>query len=295
MTVMNPIPEYPLSPARVEELRPVLERLYTEFHRTDFLESDPVSFAHEFDDPADREVAALIAAAFAFGNVTSIKTTVRQILKPLRPHPAQAIAAREPGDWARAYPKFVYRWVRPRDLRHFLAWTGGALREYGSLGALWQQLDDPNEETVLPTLQDWIDALTAMPTGNLRPRRRTLHRAGSRPRPLPSGAHLLLTPPDKKSACKRMNMFLRWVARPADGIDLGLWSHVSPARLVMPVDTHVLKAARVLGLTQRPTADLRTALEITRALRQIDPADPVRFDFALVRPGILRLEREMKS
>ncbi len=274
--------------ARQKALRALLDDLYAEYHDPALLGTDPLGVVHTFDDPADREVVALIAASFAFGNVKAIQGAVDTVLRPLRPHPARALAAREPKDWARLYRGFVYRWVRAEDLRLYLAWIGGALRTHGSLGAMWQSLDEPNESTILPTLQRWIEALTEQKITGLRTRKRTLARRDAPPSPLPSGAHLLLTPPAKKSGCKRMNLFLRWVCRPNDGIDLGLWN-VAPSRLIMPVDTHVLAVAELLKLTTRKTADLRTAVEITDALRAIAPDDPTRYDFSMTRPGIMRL------
>lgn len=274
---------------RVAALRTVLDGLHAEFHHPRFLETDPLAFAHRYDDPADREVVALVAASFAFGNVVAIRATLERILAPLGEHPARTLAEREPREWSRAWSGFVYRWVRAEDLRVYAAWIGAALRAHGTLGAMWASLDDPRNATVLPTLQRWVEAMTEMPTGRLRPRQRWLRRADAEPSPLPSGAHLLLTAPEGKSSCKRMALFLRWVCRPADGIDLGLWP-VAPARLVMPVDTHVMQAAQLLGLTRRAVADLRTAVEITDALRAVCADDPVKYDFALTRPGIMRLK-----
>jgi uncharacterized protein (TIGR02757 family) len=275
-------------PLPAATLRTLLEALHAEYHRPQWLDSDPLGIVRTYDEPADREVVALIAASFAFGNVKAIRSALTAILAPLGQHPAAAIADRQPADWSRQYPAFLYRWVRAQDLRLYLCWLGETLRRHQSLGNLWCALDQPAEPTTLPTLARWIEAITDMPTGRLRPRRRQLRRATGECSLLPSGAHLLLTSPAGRSGCKRMNLFLRWVCRPDDGIDLGLWP-VSPARLVIPVDTHVLQAARLLGLTRRTTADLRTALEITEALRAVAPNDPTRFDFALVRPGILRL------
>jgi len=271
---------------RTAELTAILESAYKQYHRPEYLHTDPLSVARRYEDRSDREVVALIAASFAFGNVVSINKTLDVILQPLGVHPASALAEWEPSRLARHFRGFVYRWVRAADLRIYLAWIGHALRENGSLGALWESLNDPSEETILPCLSRWVEALTTAECASLSRRKRWLHRARGPPSSLPSGAHLLLTSPDGKSSCKRMCLYLRWVCRPDDGIDLGLW-HVAPARLIMPVDTHVMKLATRLSLTQRKVADLRTALEITHALRAIVPLDPTRFDFAMARVGML--------
>jgi uncharacterized protein (TIGR02757 family) len=264
----------------------ILQSAYEQYHRPEYLHTDPLAVVRRYQDKADREVVALIAASFAFGNVVTINKSLEVILQPLGPHPARTLAEWEPSRLARHYRGFVYRWVRAADLRIYLAWIGHALREHDSLGARWASLDDPAEETILPCLSRWVEALTAAECSSLSRRKRWLHRSGAPPSSLPSGAHLLLTSPEGKSSCKRMCLFLRWVCRPDDGIDLGLWP-VAPARLVIPVDTHVMKLATRLGLTRRTVADLRTALEITQSLREFSPHDPTRFDFAMARVGML--------
>jgi uncharacterized protein (TIGR02757 family) len=270
----------------------VLEAAHAEFHHARFLGSDPLAFARRYDDAADREVVALLAACMAFGNVKAIHGALEVVLSPLGPHPAAAVAARQPADWSRTYRAFQYRWVTAADLRHFLATVGAVIRTEGTLGALWARLDDPAEPDTVAALGRWVAAILATRIGGPAPRKRLLRRADGTTTTLPTGARMLLPEPARGSACKRLHLFLRWVVRPDDGIDLGLWP-VSPARLVMPIDTHVLQAAHALGLTARPTADLATAREITAALRAVDPADPCRFDFSLTRPGILRLREWM--
>jgi len=263
-----------------------LETLYHQYHRPDYLETDPLAVVRRYPDGADREVVALVAASFAFGNVVSIRSSLENILQPLGDHPSERLRQLTPLQLSRMYRGFTYRWVRAADLRIYLAWIGAALRDHGSLDGLWVKVDDPAEDTILPTLGRWVDCLVTGECGALRARKRWLKRKDEPASPLPSGAHLLLTSPEGKSSCKRMCLFLRWVCRPDDGIDLGLWP-VSPSRLVMPLDTHVMKQATALGLTSRRAADLKTALEITASLRRIDPLDPTRFDFALARVGML--------
>lgn len=275
----------------MQNLESRLDDLFARFHRPEFLDRDPLGVVHRYSHPSDQEVVALIAASFAFGNVSAILRALEQILAPLGAHPAKVIAERAPSDWRSCYRGFAYRWVQARDLRIYLSWIGNALREHGTLGGLWSGVDR-GEETILPALGRWIGVLRGSDTGELQPRRRLLKRADGTESPLPSGAHLLLTSPSGKSGCKRMNLFLRWVCRPEDGVDLGLWE-VSPARLIMPVDTHILRVSRtILGITTRPVADLKTALEITGAFARLRPDDPCRYDFALTRPGILRLAEE---
>jgi uncharacterized protein (TIGR02757 family) len=237
------------------------------------LDSDPLAFAHRYADPGDREVAAFLAASLAFGRVASIQASVGKILSAMGPRPAEFL---EKWD-VRPIPSlkhFVHRWVKGEDVEDFLRMVRGARRDYGSLGALFAQGDAGGDDFVAP-LSSFL---------------RNLHLLSSSPRPAsPSrGLKFLLPSPSSGSACKRHHLFLRWMVR-AEGFDLGLWTggRFTPARLLLPMDTHVHRIARYLGLTRRPTADLAAAREATGWLRVLNPEDPVAYDWALSRLGIL--------
>jgi uncharacterized protein (TIGR02757 family) len=200
----------------------------------------------------DREAAALVAALLAFGNAAAIRGSV-----------ARALAALD-GD-AGALRGFRHRWIGAGELRRLLGAIRRAREDHRSLEGLFAAGDGGD-------LAGALDAFAAA----LRGRR-------------PSSAMRWLLPrPADGSACKRPLLFLRWVARPDDGVDLGLWTALDPARLVVPLDTHVHRIGYWIGLTSRRTASWRTALEVTAALRALDPADPTRFDFALAHLGISR-------
>lgn len=209
------------------------------------------------DDPlglvrgaGDRETGALVAAALAFGNVKGIRRSVATALRAV--------------DGDRAVLRgFRHRWIDGRDVARLLDGIGRARSHHGSLEELFLAGDDGD---LGRALDRFCDALRG-------------------PRPS-RGLRFLLPRPADGSACKRPLLFLRWVVRPDDGADLGLWRRVDPARLVVPLDTHVHRIAFWLGLTDRRTPGWRTALDVTRALRRIDPRDPVRFDFALAHLGI---------
>jgi uncharacterized protein (TIGR02757 family) len=147
--------------------------------------------------------------------------------------------------------------------------VGRLLREDGSLEAAFRAGDDAESPTVEPGLRGFSE--------------RALRATG---RPGDPAMKFLFPSPARGGACKRMNLFLRWVVRPADGIDLGLWRAVPPARLLVPLDVHVAFHARVLGFSSRRHADWRMVGDVTDALRRLDPSDPVRYDFALCHLGI---------
>ncbi|MEO8377306.1 MAG: TIGR02757 family protein [Candidatus Sumerlaeota bacterium] len=272
--------------SRDEQLHRLFEQLYVKYHRADFLPGDPLHFAHRFVHGEDREIAALLAAAFASGNIKSILAVLDQFQRIMGTSPAKWLREHEPRELRGAAKNVYHRWVQPQDVEVLLAMLGSALRQHGSLGNLWRVLDDDEEETVLPTLTKFVDAIQSQPIAPLAVRART----NAKSHTLPSITSILLTSPSRGSACKRMNLFLRWMVRPNDGVDLGLWSSfVSSSRLVMPVDVHVLRLARKLRLTRRTVADQRAAEEITRRMRRISPDDPCRYDFSIIRAGIEEL------
>jgi uncharacterized protein (TIGR02757 family) len=233
------------------------------------LDSDPLLFPHRYEAPPDREVVAFLSASLAFGRVASIRASLERVLDALGPSPA-GFLVRWDGSAITGLERFRHRWVGPDDLAAFLRAIATALREHGSLGALFAA-GDGGEADFVPALDRFYDAL-----------RRT---AG----PTPSrGLRFLLPVPGDGSACKRSHLFLRWMVRRSD-LDLGLWGGgaFDPARLLLPLDTHVHRISTYLGLTARPAADLAAAREATACLARIDPADPVSFDWALSRLGIL--------
>lgn len=279
----------PAFPARLipaMHTRDALEALYARWHRPEYLATDPLLFVHRHADPADREVAAFLAAGFAWGNVAAINKSLDRLMRALGESPAAAAgtASRDPRAFARRLRGVHHRRIHAPDIAYLLALLGAALLAHGSLEALWHASDDAAEPTVIEAIPRFLAALRALPVEAPQSRGR-----GVLGEPLRRGVGLApfgFADGGKASPFKRMNMLLRWLARPADGIDLGLW-RIAPARLVMPVDVHVLRWARAGGWTEASTPTRRAALEITARLRAISPEDPCRYDFALVREGML--------
>ena len=255
------------------DLRAVLDRLCREFDPA-YLWSDPLGLVRSFADPADREVAGLIAAVLAYGRVEGIRRTLTALFEVLGPRPRDRILDLDPrGPEARSAASITHRFNNGGDMVHLLAALKEALGAYGSLEALFLQGHDPAAPDVGPGLaafSSWFRARAPRPG-----------------LPAPRAFAFLFPSPEGGSACKRLNLFLRWMVRPDNGLDLGIWRGVRPAQLVVPLDTHVFELARRLGWTRRSSADWRAALEVTDRLRELDPEDPVRYDFALARPGIL--------
>lgn len=251
---------------RPEELKPALDALLAGQDVVARRAADPVGFVHRFADPADQELVGLLAASLAFGQVVTIRASIAAVLKVLGPSPAAAVEARELADLEASLRGFRHRVYSGEHVARMLHNAGAIRRREGSLGAFFAQRYAATGE-LRPALTELADAL----------------RGPDAPRGL---AHLVASP-DKGSACKRLLLYLRFMVRPADGVDLGLWD-VPPAALVIPLDTHIHRIAKNLGLTARNDASFRTAEEVTAQLRRLDPDDPVKYDFALCHHGISR-------
>ena len=270
----------PRAAPKLDALRDVLEDLRRRYDSR-FLDTDPVGIVRRFDDPEDREIVALLAAGLAYGRVASIRASLEDVLRRLGGSPARFVATFDAARDAARFDGFVHRFTRGRDIALILHLVRRAKERAGSLESFFLDGEaDPGAPTLGATLDAFGARLFALDA-------RPFTSDGNVPRG--DGARWLLPIPSGGSACKRSCLFLRWMVRPDDGIDCGLWSRVSPARLVLPLDTHLLRVARALGWTRRRSAGWPMALEVTSHLRRLDPADPTRFDFALCRLGILGL------
>lgn len=260
----------------MSDLKANLDALY-ENRSLQHLANDPLSFCHIYPDPADREVAAVISSAFAYGAVPIILRTLQSIFAELGASPRRYIETFEPQRGLKTFFGFKHRFNDGRDLCALFLAVRKMLEECGSVEAFFLRGYDPDAEDVGGALNSYAASVLALD-----------YRAvfGGDEIPPESYFPFFFPAPASGSACKRLCMFLRWVARPADGIDLGLWQGISPSKLIIPVDTHVKRIGACLGLTGRKSADWRMACEITAALRTLDPLDPVKYDFALAHLGI---------
>ena len=232
------------------------------------IEPDPLQLVREYGEPRDQEVAGLIAAAFAYGRADIIVANAGALLRQMTPSPAAYLDAFDRREARRRFASFSHRFQKTDELVAFLASIARVLASHGSLGGLFREVYDGSDDDVGPSLARFTARLVRGPRS-------------------PALRHLLTSPADG-SACKRMNLFLRWMVRRTEP-DLGVWTFVDPAKLVIPLDTHVHRISTFLGLSDRRTADWKAARAITDRLAVFDPADPVRYDFALARLGILDL------
>ena len=244
-----------------------------------FLSSDPLEFPRRFDRSEDREIVGLVASSLAYGNVTTIRASVERVLARIGPRPGAFVRSIEPHHDLDRFLDFRHRWNTGRDVVCLLYFVRQMIERFGSVGAFFREVYDPSEEGIGTSLARFSESALALDHGGL-------YGFGELPRS--AGVRYFFPSPKAGSACKRLNMFLRWMVRPDDGVDLGLWEFVSPSRLVIPLDTHIARIGLHLGWARRKTPDWKMALEITRWLARLDPEDPVKYDFVLSRMGILK-------
>ncbi len=268
----------------VGELRRRLDALYAHYDER-FVDPDPLEYVRRQADVRDQEVVGLLASALAFGTVRQIKGSIDGVLRVLGPRPAQAVCALGPEAARRALRTFRHRWNDGRDVACLLFFIRQMLEQRGSVEAFFAAGDDAGAPDVAPGLRSFAERTLSLSHGGLYGRGGLPRRAGVR---------FFFPSPSSGSACKRLNLYLRWMVR-RHGVDLGLWRSVDPARLVIPLDAHVFAIARRVRLTRYRSPGWRMAVDITRRLRRLDPRDPVKYDFALHRMGLWKKDEEISS
>ncbi len=246
-----------------------LEGVYAACNLPGRLKRDPLAVVKRYPDPDDRELAALVCSTLAFGSVDLIVRACDSALAPLGDRPALALAAMRPAELREAWSGFQYRYCFPADMMALMRAIRRGREERGSLEGLFLA-GDLGGPDVIDALGEFVRAL----------KRLAVDRGGAGIR------ENLLPDPAKGSACKRLLLCLRWLVR-EDAVDPGGWARVDRARLVVPLDLHMTRVcADRLGFIESPRATLSNALRATEAFRLYSPEDPVRYDFALTRPGI---------
>jgi len=286
-------------PVQGQALKSRLDALVETFDVTT-IAPDPLQLVLRFDDPLDQEVAGLIAASFAYGRADTIVANLGAVLAKMRPSPYRYLTAFDPAEARQRFAGFAHRFHKTPELVAFLGCLAAVVQEHGSLGALFEKCYDSADADIGPTLARFVEVVRSADRSRTDRTDRTnrtnrndqnpIRPIGPiRPTPIHAAAlQYLLTSPNDGSACKRMNLYLRWMVRRTSP-DLGLWTFVDPAKLVMPVDTHIHRIATFLGLNDRKSADWKAARLLTDKLAKFDRGDPVRYDFALCRLGILDL------
>ena len=259
---------------QIRGLKPVLDRLYAEFNYPDSA-ADPLQIVRRYARADDREVAGFVAASLAFGRVASVLHSIDRVLAIMGPAPAAYVRRFDPARDRAAFAGVVHRWTRGPDLVALVWLMKQMIDRSGSIEGFFLDGYDSSAEDIEPAL----DSFSA------RALRLDLRTAYGRV-PRRAGVCYFFPRPSAGSGCKRLNLFLRWMVR-HDALDLGVWSRVDASKLIVPLDTHVIRVGRCLRLTRYSSPGWAMARDITVSLRQLDPADPVKYDFALCHIGMM--------
>ena len=255
-------------------LKPALDGLYDGFNVADSA-TDPIQIVRRYGRDDDREIVGFIAAALAFGRVTSVIQSIERVLAVIGPEPAAYVRRFDPRRDAPSFAGIVHRWTRETDIVALLWLLRQMLDRSGSVEGFFLAGDEGTSDDVGEALDSFSTRAMALDL------KAAYGRVPARP-----GVCYFFPRPSAGSGCKRLNLFLRWMVR-RDALDLGVWRRVSPARLIVPLDTHVIRVGRCLRLTAYTSPGWRMARDITAALRRLDPHDPVRYDFSICHLGMM--------
>lgn len=241
-----------------------LERLYSVCNDPRYIHPDPLETILPFRRIEDREIAALLASSLAYGRVNQILKSIRRVLEIMGDSPRRYLETASPEQLERDFAGFKHRFHTGEDLAQLFRGVQRALERHGSLEKCFLSGFSSGDRTVLTASERFTEELCCF---------------------FPAGESTLLPSPKHGSACKRLHLMLRWLVR-KDKVDPGGWDSIPARCLIVPLDTHMHRLARELGLTRRNAADRKTAEEITYAFSRCCPEDPVRYDFSLTRFGI---------
>jgi uncharacterized protein (TIGR02757 family) len=264
----------PRTSGSAASLAAALDRLYHDYNREDSA-ADPVNLVRPFSDAADREIAGFCAAALAFGRVASVLNSIRTLFTIMGPRPAAYVRAFDPSAPHPELRAMVHRWTSGTDVAALLWILRQMLEDAGSVERYFLAGMGPGDVDVGPALDAFSRRALAL---DVRP---AYGRMPKRP-----GVCYFFPRPSAGSACKRLNLYLRWMVR-KDEVDLGVWRRLEPSRLIVPLDTHVIRLSRCLRLTRYESPGWKMAADITASLRRLDAVDPVRFDFSLCHVGMM--------
>ncbi len=259
-----------------ERLAPFLEKLYALSPRAR-IQQDPIAIPHRYKDPIEIELTAWLTTSFAYGRAPFFNQTVDKILS-LSNDAKSFHQYLRTLNLEKERPRFngiYYRFNRSEDILCLVYIMSQIVLQYGGIKQLFLSCYKGEDADIGPTLSRLIEKILAIDTKPVY--------GGTKK---PPGLLQFFPSPDQNSACKRWNLYLRWMIRPNDGVDFGLWKEIPSSKLIIPLDTHIARIGRYLGLTSRKSADWTTAKEITQSLAGIDPVDPLKYDFSLCHLGI---------
>lgn len=257
-----------------KKIKDLILQSYQQYHTTDFISTDPLSVVHRFKSTIDLEVVALFSALLSYGRVQLIIKAIEEILLICDNQPHNYALSTSYEQKLEHFASFKYRFNPGTDIAMLLEVYRTIVTKHGSINTFLQAIVDDGNSEFSQTLHCFSTTIKEM---------------AQEIDPTVTKSFMTLFPtPQKGSACKRLCMLFRWMVREDDGIDLNQWNALSPSQLVIPLDTHIASVSTELGLTKRKSPDWKCAVEITRELRKLDKTDPIKYDFALCRVGMLK-------
>jgi uncharacterized protein (TIGR02757 family) len=253
-------------------IKDVLERLYDKYNHHGLIKPDPLQFVYRYSFKADMEIAGFLGACLAYGRVQQIEKSLNSLLGYVGKNPYEYVLGFNEREKSKL-SGFKHRFTTGDDISDLFNLLKKILNQNESIESYFAQGYKERDENIIPALTNFCDSLQQMYA--------TEHSGW-----VSGGLKYLLVNPEGGSACKRLNLFLRWMVR-NDDVDAGLWESIDKAKLIVPIDVHMSRLCWILGFHRRKTASLSTAIEVTESFAEIEPDDPVKYDFALSRIGII--------
>lgn len=261
----------------MKNLKPCLDKLYRTFDLK-FLSPDPLEFIHKFEASEDKEIVGLIASSLAYGQVERIRSSIKTVLERMDNKPYRFAVRFNPVKDKGLFDGFVHRFNTGRDIACLIYFAKQMIEESGSIGGFFLKGYSPKDANIKNSLISFSERVLSLDVSALY---------STKSLPNDAGVRFFFPSPKDGSPCKRLNLYLRWMVRKGDRLDFGLWKDISASKLIIPLDTHIARISQNIGLTKRKSPDWNMAEEITENLKKLDPQDPVKYDFALCRLGIL--------
>lgn len=239
-----------------------LEKVYLKYNKRELVNPDPLVFLYNYEDIRDIEIVGLIASTLAYGRVAQILKSVDTVLKKMGSSPKDYLE--NSNSIKNDFKNFKHRFTTGEELSSMLIGIKKILNKYKTLENLFNERYKNSDTNILPALTHFVKELKK--AANLK-------------------KTSLLSDPTMNSACKRLNLYLRWMVR-KDAVDPGAWKSIASSKLIVPLDTHMYNFGKCYGYTKRNSADMKTAIEITEGFKKLSPRDPVKYDFAITRFGI---------
>ncbi|MBN1975218.1 MAG: TIGR02757 family protein [Sedimentisphaerales bacterium] len=255
-----------------QTIKNILETLYKKYNHRNLIKPDPLQFIYNYSDRRNMEIAGLLSAMLAYGRVEQIQKSLTRLLGFMGDNPSEFVLSFNQAK-RKILHDFKHRFNTGDDISDLLELLRIVLKKHGSIENYFLQGYRNSDENIIPALSEFCNSLL------------NIH-ASKHNGKVNKGLEYLLVSPSRGSACKRLNLFLRWMVRD-DEVDAGIWKSVNKAKLIVPIDVHMGRLCGFLGFHDKKNISLKTAIKITEHFSDIEPNDPVKYDFALSRIGIV--------